>query len=81
MAWEDARDFLAHELDTNVKLPIEYGLEYKSGPRQGQVYKIIILTPARVATLTTIRKRALMDDRGEETISFAPASGCPCCGR
>lgn len=78
MSWEKARDFLLAELSEGTTLPAEYDVQFTSGPRQGQVYRVIVLTPDRVATLSRIRKHGRMD---EQTINFAPTGACACCGR
>ena len=83
MSWENARDFLTNEFSDGADLPIAYNIYYKDGPHQG-TYRVVVLPPAEVVKLSTIRKRAGIHEGnvgGVDTVNFAPTGGCHCCGR
>jgi hypothetical protein len=81
MGWNEARDFLLSEMSSGVDLPVEYDIKFTSGPNVGKVYRVMVLTPPRVETLTEIRKRTGLDKYGSQSINFAPTGACACCGR
>ena len=83
MPWANARDFLHAELTAGETMPITYNVFYKAGPHKGK-WKVIVLSPDRVETLTEIRKEAGIHESnlgGVETVNFAPTGVCQCCGR
>lgn len=79
MSYQKALDFLNSEIAEGTVFPHEYTF---TSPEGGE-YKVIILPPNSVRTLSGLRKQAGFSEsyRHDQAINFAPLGGCACCGR
>ena len=78
MAYKEAHEFFIREISTNpnVQFPIKYDLNRGNAPGSAFFRVVIMFVPEQVPT-----QKANLGEAREQTISFAPAGGCPCCGR